>query len=308
MTYHYYELKILKNMKSFKDKVAVVTGAGSGIGRHLSILLKEAGASVAICDVNETTLRETEKILNKYNTKTSVHLADVSSKTTVKVLTENILREHKNVDMLFNNAGVTVNDSFEDTTEQNWDWVIETNLHAVINLTRCFLPILKKQDEAAIVNLSSIFGMITVPNQSAYHVTKFGVRAFSDALSKELSNTNVSVHCVHPGHIGTNIVSNARMTSGPKQNDALQRIMSKLLPIGTSQREMSEFFQKYGMHPSRAANIILNGIKRNKKRIFVGLDAKLMDISQRISPMHYEKLFPIFTLPITILRNKKPLK
>ena len=114
--------------------------------------------------------------------------------------------------------------------------------------------------------LSSIFGMITVPNQSAYHVTKFGVRGFSEALSKELSNTNVSVHCVHPGHIGTNIVSNARMTSGPKQNDALQRIMSKLLPIGTSQREMSEFFQKYGMHPSRAANIILNGIKRNKKR------------------------------------------
>ena len=98
------------------------------------------------------------------------------------------------------------------------------------------------------------------------------------------------------------------MTSEPKQNDALQRIMSKLFPIGTSQREMSEFFQKYGMHPSRAANIILNGIKRNKKRIFVGLDAKLMDISQRISPMHYEKLFPIFTLPITILRNKKPLK
>ena len=295
-------------MKSFKDKVAVITGAGSGIGRHLAILLKEAGASVAICDINEQTLVETKNILQKYKTKTSMHIIDVSCKRSTNLLPQDVLREHGEVDILFNNAGVTVNDSFEDTSETDWDWVINTNLHGIINLTRAFLPVLKGKNQAKIINLSSIFGMIAIPNQSAYHVTKFGVRGFSESLSKELANTNISVHCVHPGHIGTNIAANARMSAKPKSIDPLQKILGKFLSIGTTQNEMSDYFKKFGMHPSRAAQIILAGVLKNKKRIFVGLDAKLMDLSQRLLPMHYEKLFPFFLLPITILRNKKPVK
>jgi short-subunit dehydrogenase len=209
--------------------------------------------------------------------------------------------------MVFNNAGVTVDSSFEDMSETDWDWVMNINLHGVINSTRAFLPHLQKRPEAALINVSSIFGMITVPNQSVYHVAKFAVRGFTECLAKELKNTNVQVHCVHPGHIGTNIVTNARMNVREDTVSPMQEMMGKLIGIGTTQEEMADFFRNNGMHPSRASNIILNGVLKNKKRIFVGADAKMMDLSQRLFPMHYDKIFPLFTMPLTLLRNKKPL-
>jgi len=149
--------------------------------------------------------------------------------------------------------------------------------------------------------------MITVPSQSVYHTTKFAVRGFTECLAKELKDSNVQIHCVHPGHIGTNIVTNARMNERKDVANAMQQMMGKFIGIGSTQEEKADFFRNNGMHPSRASNIILKGVLKNRIRIFVGADAKLMDLSQRLFPMNYDRVFPLFTVPLTLMRNKKPL-
>ena len=295
-------------MQSFSGKVAVITGAGSGMGRYLAVLLAKAGANVAICEINPTTLAETEEMVKAYPVKVSSHVLDVADKAAIDGLPAQVIDEHGQVDLVFNNAGVTVDSPFEDMSEQDWDWVININLHGVINGSRAFLPHLKQRPEAALINTSSIFGMITVPNQSVYHTAKFAVRGFTECLAKELKGSNVQIHSVHPGHIGTNIVTNARMNTKEDNVNPMQEMMGKLIGIGSTQEEMAEFFRNNGMHPSRASNIILKGVLKNKSRIFIGADAKLMDLSQRLTPMHYDKLFPLFTLPLMLLRNKKPLR
>lgn len=295
-------------MQSFSGKVAVITGAGSGMGRYLAVLLAKAGANIAICEINPTTLAETEAMVKAYPVKVSSHVLDVADKAAIDGLPAQVIDEHGQVDLVFNNAGVTVDSPFEDMSEQDWDWVININLHGVINGSRAFLPHLKQRPEAALINTSSIFGMITVPNQSVYHTAKFAVRGFTECLAKELKGSNVQIHSVHPGHIGTNIVTNARMNTKEDNVNPMQEMMGKLIGIGSTQEEMAEFFRNNGMHPSRASNIILKGVLKNKSRIFIGADAKLMDLSQRLTPMHYDKLFPLFTFPLMLLRNKKPLR
>ena len=295
-------------MQSFSGKVAVITGAGSGMGRYLAVLLAKAGANVAICEINPTTLAETEEMVKAYPVKVSSHVLDVADKAAIDGLPAQVIDEHGQVDLVFNNAGVTVDSPFEDMSEQDWDWVININLHGVINGSRAFLPHLKQRPEAALINTSSIFGMITVPNQSVYHTAKFAVRGFTECLAKELNGSNVQIHSVHPGHIGTNIVTNARMNTKEDNVNPMQEMIGKLIGIGSTQEEMADFFRNNGMHPSRASNIILKGVLKNKSRIFIGADAKLMDLSQRLTPMHYDKLFPLFTLPLMLLRNKKPLR
>ena len=295
-------------MQSFSGKVAVITGAGSGMGRYLAVLLAKAGANVAICEINPTTLAETGEMVKAYPVKVSSHVLDVADKAAIDGLPAQVIDEHGQVDLVFNNAGVTVDSPFEDMSEQDWDWVININLHGVINGSRAFLPHLKQRPEAALINTSSIFGMITVPNQSVYHTAKFAVRGFTECLAKELKGSNVQIHSVHPGHIGTNIVTNARMNTKEDNVNPMQEMMGKLIGIGSTQEEMADFFRNNGMHPSRASNIILKGVLKNKSRIFIGADAKLMDLSQRLTPMHYDKLFPLFTLPLMLLRNKKPLR
>ncbi|MDG0969204.1 MAG: SDR family NAD(P)-dependent oxidoreductase [Porticoccaceae bacterium] len=295
-------------MQSFSGKVAVITGAGSGMGRYLAVLLAKAGANVAICEINPTTLAETEAMVKAYPVKVTNHVLDVADKAAIDGLPAQVIDQHGQVDLVFNNAGVTVDSPFEDMSEQDWDWVININLHGVINGSRAFLPHLKQRPEAALINTSSIFGMITVPNQSVYHTAKFAVRGFTECLAKEFKDSNVQIHSVHPGHIGTNIVTNARMNTKEDKVNPMQEMMGKLIGIGSTQEEMADFFRNNGMHPSRASNIILKGVLKNKSRIFIGADAKLMDLSQRLTPMHYDMLFPLFTLPLMLLRNKKPLR
>ena len=181
------------------------------------------------------------------------------------------------------------------------------NLQAVINSSRAFLPHLKQRPEAALINTSSIFGMIALERQSVYHTAKFAVRGFTECLAKEMKDSTVQIHCVHPGHIGTNIVTNARMNKSEESANSMQRLVGKVMGLGNSQEELAAFFRNNGMHASRASQIILDGVRKNRSRIMVGADAKLMDLSQRLTPMHYEKLFPFFTLPLTLLRNKKPI-
>ena len=298
-------------MKSFKDKVAVITGAGSGMGRYLAVLLAKDGADVSVCDVNEETLNETVEMLRKYNVSVSSHLLDVSDKDAIEALPGKVIEQHGKVDMVFNNAGVTTGTHFKDMDENNWDWVMGINFDGVINSTRAFIPHMVDSPEAAIVNTSSIFGMVAVPGQTVYHATKFAVRGFTESLAMEMkeTNPNLQIHCVHPGHIGTNIAADARFDEEDFNQDETQAsnsIFTRNAP--KSQKEMGDMFREGGMHPSKAAEIILNGVKKNKTRIFIGLDAKLLDLSQRIFPKHYHKTWALFMPLLMIFRDKKPLK
>jgi NADP-dependent 3-hydroxy acid dehydrogenase YdfG len=298
-------------MKSFKDKVAVITGAGSGMGRYLAVLLAKDGADVCVCDVNEETLNETVEMLRKYNVSVSSHILDVSDKESIEALPGKVIEQHGKVDMVFNNAGVTTGTHFKDMDENNWDWVMGINFDGVINSTRAFIPHMVDSPEAAIVNTSSIFGMVAVPGQTVYHATKFAVRGFTESLAMEMkeTNPNLQIHCVHPGHIGTNIAADARFDEENFNQDETQAsnsIFTRNAP--KSQKEMGDMFREGGMHPSKAAEIILNGVKKNKTRIFIGLDAKLLDLSQRIFPKHYHKTWALFMPLLMIFRDKKPLK
>jgi NADP-dependent 3-hydroxy acid dehydrogenase YdfG len=298
-------------MKSFKDKVAVITGAGSGMGRYLAVLLAKDGADVSVCDVNEETLNETVEMLRKYNVSVSSHLLDVSDKEAIEALPGKVIEQHGKVDMVFNNAGVTTGTHFKDMDENNWDWVMGINFDGVINSTRAFIPHMVDSPEAAIVNTSSIFGMVAVPGQTVYHATKFAVRGFTESLAMEMkeTNPNLQIHCVHPGHIGTNIAADARFDEENFNQDETHvsnSIFTRNAP--KSQKEMGDLFREGGMHPSKAAEIILNGVKKNKTRIFIGLDAKLLDLSQRIFPKHYHKTWALFMPLLMIFRDKKPLK
>ena len=296
-------------MKNFKNKVAVITGAGSGMGRYLAILLAKDGADVCICDVNEETLSETLAMLRKFNVSVSSHLLDVSDKESIEALPQKVIDQHGKVDLVFNNAGVTAGAHFKDMDENNWDWVMGINFNGVVNSTRAFIPHMINNSEAAIVNTSSIFGMVAVPGQTVYHATKFAVRGFTESLALEMkqTNPNLQIHCVHPGHIGTNIAATARMSDEDfNDNETRPSIFSKNAP--KTQQEMGELFREGGMHPSKAAKIILNGVKKNKSRIFIGLDARLLDLSQRLFPKHYHKTWLFFIPLLTMFRNKKPLK
>ena len=208
-------------MKTFKDKVAVITGAGSGMGRYLSVLLAKDGADVVACDVNQETLNETVEMLRKFNVSVSSHVLDVADKEAIEALPQKVIDQHGKVDLVFNNAGVSTGKHFKDMDEENWDWVMDINLHGVINSTRAFIPHMIDRPEAAIVNTSSIFGMVAVPGQTVYHATKFAVRGFTESLALEMAQTNenLQIHCVHPGHVGTNIVANSRMDEEDLQTD-----------------------------------------------------------------------------------------
>ena len=283
-------------MKSFKEKVAVITGAGSGMGRYLAVLLAKDGADVVLCDVNETTLNETKEMLRKYNVSVSSHLLDVSDKHAIEALPEKVIEQHGKVDLVFNNAGVTTGSHFKDMDEDNWDWVMGINFDGVINSTRAFIPHMIDRPEAAIVNTSSIFGMVAVPGQTVYHATKFAVRGFTESLAMELRDDPIQINCVYPGHIGTNIVLDARfkkeilLTNGEYAKDS----NGKPLTV----EDVGSTFRETGMNPNKAAKIILKGVKKNKRRIFVGLDAKVMEIAQRLSPSHYIRIIPILNLLI----------
>ena len=299
-------------MKTFKDKVAVITGAGSGMGRYLAILLAKDGADIVACDVNKETLDETVEMLRKHNVSVSSHLLDVADKEAIEALPQKVVDQHGKVDLVFNNAGVSTGKHFKDMEEENWDWVMDINLHGVINSTRAFIPHLKDRPEAAIINTSSIFGMVAVPGQTVYHATKFAVRGFTESLALEMAETNenLQVHCVHPGHVGTNIVANSRMDEESYKESLEQENNSSIFTRNrpATIEEMAESFKEGGMHPSKAAQIILNGVKKKKRRIFIGLDSKLLELSQRIFPNKYHRIWPFFMVPLMIFRDKKPIK
>ena len=283
-------------MQSFKDKVAVITGAGSGMGQQLAINLAKENCNVVICDINKKTIQETEEIIRKYNVSVTALNLDLREEENIDNLLETTLKNFSKVDLLFNNAGVVAPSSFLNLSEKDWDWCNDINFNALVKLTRVFLPHLMKNEEAALINTSSIFGIITTPNNTVYHSSKFAVRGFTESLAMELRDEKIQIHSVYPGHIGTNIVLDAKF-----DKDFLSTNTNKAEDTDNDPVTIQEFgstFRDTGMSPDKAAKIILRGVKKNKKRIFVGLDAKVMEIAQRITPSHFMKLIPFLNLLI----------
>ena len=256
-------------MKTLKGSVAVVTGAGSGIGRALAQNLAAKGAQLALADVNSGSLEETRSLLGSAEART--YVVDVSNASAVESFAARVKQDFGRASVLINNAGVALYGTFAEITLEEFDWLFRINFYGVLYGCKFFLPLLKAEPEAHLVNISSVFGLIGPAGQTAYAASKFAVRGFTQALSRELLETPVSVSCVHPGGIRTRIADNARAGAATRVEEQTQA------------RE--RFDQVVRTSPEKAAEVIVNGILRKKARILIGADAYQIDFVQRLLPV-----------------------
>jgi len=256
-----------------KDRTAVVTGAGSGIGRAIAQSLAQRGCHLALADISEAGLAETVGLLKGAKVRITSHKLDVADRQAVAAFPDIVAAAHGGAALLFNNAGVALSGTFDQVSERDFEWLFEINFWAVVRLTRAFMPLLKANDEARLVNLSSLFGLISPPGQTAYAASKFAVRGFSNALRFELEGSNVGVTVVHPGGVATKIADNARR------------------PAGTSNAEVNEQIERarrvLTMPPAQAGEIIVKAVERGAARVLVGRDAKMMALLERLAPVSY---------------------
>ena len=290
-------------MKSFANKVALITGAGSGIGRALAEELADQGCSLALVDWNNESLEETKEIVRKKNISVSTYHFDISDREKINELPEKVLNFHNQIDLVINNAGVSVIGSVDEVSQDDWDWGLDILLKSVIQMTTVFLPHLEKRSEAAIVNTSSIFGLFSVPKQSIYNVGKFGVKAFTESLSLELeaSGSPVEAYCVFPGHVGTNIYSSSRFKSF-QQDEAGAAMFGA--NASTVEEAGVQFKQNAPSSPQYAAKTILKNIKKKNKRILIGFDAHFYDLMSRLFPKSFVKIIWILPFLRSLLRSK----
>jgi NAD(P)-dependent dehydrogenase (short-subunit alcohol dehydrogenase family) len=256
--------------------VAVVTGAASGIGRALAQQLHAAGSALAIADIDEKGLAETAASLTPKEAALSTHVLDVSDESAVRSFAEDVATRHGRVTLLINNAGVALIGNFEELSLDDLRWLMGINFWGVVYGVKYFLPILKQQVRAHIVNLSSVFGMIAPVGQSAYSASKFAVRGFTEALRHELDGSSVTVSCVHPGGIHTPIARHARLGAhaSPSKHKTAIDYFEKVTPTS----------------PEAAATRILKGVEKREPRILIGRDARAIDIVQRLRPASYWKM------------------
>ncbi len=260
------------------DCVAVLTGAGSGIGRALALALAEKHCHLALADLNPSALAETAAQARALGVKVSEHPLDVADRAAVAALPQAVMAEHGKVDLVINNAGVALGGNFEQVTVENFDWLMAINFDAVVCMCRAFLPLLMQRPAARIVNVSSLFGLVTPAGQTAYCASKFAVRGFSNALRLELVDTPVGVTVVHPGGVATAIATSARPAEGVTE----QQMQEKLVQANKLLR----------MPPPKAARIILRGIEKDKPRVIVGNDARILSWLERLLPVNYWRLLP----------------
>ncbi|OON62894.1 acetoin dehydrogenase [Massilia sp. KIM] len=255
------------------NRVAVVTGAGGGIGRAIALSLARRSCHLALCDIDAAALDAVSSEARAFGVRTSTHQLDVANRAAVRALPAAVGLIHGRVDLLVNNAGVALGGSFEQVAEEDFDWLMEVNFHAVVRLTRVFLPLLRESDEARIVNMSSIYGIIAPPGQAAYAASKFAVRGFSNALRHELAGSKVGVTVVHPGGVATSIALNARVPrDAPHEEVERGRAIAQRL---------------LRMPPEQAGELIVRGIEAGRARVLVGNDAKFVSLLERLSPVHY---------------------
>ncbi len=263
---------------TFRGRVVAITGGASGIGRALAVELARRGADVAICDVDEDGLAETARLVRAQGRRATTHRVDVAERDAVYAFKDAVLDEHGRADAIVNNAGVAVTDTVVDSTYEDLEWIVGINLWGVIYGTKAFLPHLIEQKDGWVVNISSVFGLMAFPNQSAYNVTKFGVRGWTEALRQELGGTGVTAISVHPGGIRTNIVRGGRFRrvhdGSVDADEAIQQFDARLARTT----------------PEQAGRIIADGMERRDPRILVGPDAHLIDRLVRLLPVRYTDL------------------
>jgi NAD(P)-dependent dehydrogenase (short-subunit alcohol dehydrogenase family) len=277
---------------NLQNRTAVVTGAASGIGRGIAVALARRGCNLALADVNDAGLAETARMAESAQTnptnqstapnalRISQHHLDVADRRAVTEFPAVVLAAHPGVDILVNNAGVAVGGTFEAVSEEDFEWLFEINFWGVVRMTRAFLPLLRKSDDARVVNLSSIYGIISPPGETSYSASKFAVRGFSHSLRHELAGCNVGVTVVHPGGVATSIADSARVPKGmPPEEIARRRALAK---------------KALRMPPATAGEIIVQGIERRSARVLVGNDAKFLALLERLAPVSYWKIFMRF--------------
>ena len=251
-----------------KGNIGLITGAGSGIGRALAVVLAGRGMHLALADIDEAGLAETARLAAKPGLRLTNHRLDVSDRHAVAALPAAVRDAHGGLDLLVNNAGVAIGGTFEQVSEADFDWLMSINFFGVVTLTRAFLPMLRRSTEARIVNMSSIFGIIATPGQTAYTASKFAVRGFSESLRHELDGSTVGVTTVHPGGVATSIAARARTPAD--------------LPADEAERHKKQFAAALKMPPEHAAAFIVAGVEKNRPRIIVGNDARIASAFERM--------------------------
>jgi NAD(P)-dependent dehydrogenase (short-subunit alcohol dehydrogenase family) len=265
-------------MKKFANKVAAITGAGSGIGRALALDLASRSCQLALSDINEEGLEETATEVTARGVHVTTHKVDVADRHAVHQWADQVVADHGRVNLIFNNAGVAMGSTIEGTSYEDFEWLLNINLWGVVYGTKAFLPHLKDSGDGHIVNVSSIFGLAGVPTQGAYNAAKFAVRGFTECLRQELDMTSsgVSATSVHPGGIKTSIARSARMNSN-------------IGDLGMDTQSSHEKFEKaFITSPEKAARTILRAVEKNQRRVLVGPDAYVYDWMVRLLPSRYQ--------------------
>ncbi|MGC2742341.1 MAG: SDR family NAD(P)-dependent oxidoreductase [Candidatus Angelobacter sp.] len=266
-------------MHEIKGAVAVITGAASGIGRALAVDLAKMGAQLALADVNAAGLEETRALLG--NATARAYTVDVSKAPAVEAFAQAVQRDFGRAQLLINNAGVALVGTLAEVSLEDMQWLIGINFWGVVYGCKFFMPMLQHESDAHIVNMSSIFGLIGPPGQTAYAASKFAVLGFSQSLREELRATSsIKVTSVHPAGIATPIAHSARAGSG-------------VTPV--VRREAEEYFKKVALiTPEEASQVIINGILGNKNRVLIGSDAYRIDRIQRLFPARASAMFASF--------------
>ncbi|KVE38468.1 SDR family NAD(P)-dependent oxidoreductase [Burkholderia sp. TSV86] len=267
-------------MRNFSGKVAAITGAGSGMGRSLAIQLARQGCHLALSDINTDSLAQTVASCTGYGVRVTSQRLDVASREAVFDWARQTREAHGKINLLFNNAGVSLAAAAETVPIKDFEWIVGINFWGVVHGTQAFLPYLRESGNAHVINTSSLFGLIAMPTQSAYNATKFAVRGFTEALRMELEleRAPIGVTCVHPGGVATNIATASRIDASVaaltgQDIETHRRAANRLIDATT---------------PDEAARQILVGVKRNARRVLVGADARRVDKLARLLGSGYQ--------------------
>lgn len=267
-------------MAQFTGKVVAITGAASGIGRATALKLAKLGARLAISDINEAGLKETQSLCSAAGAEVVATVLSVADREAVYVWASATQHNFGKVNIIINNAGVSLSGTVEDMKYDDFEWLMNINFWGVVYGTKAFLPFLRQSGDGHIVNVSSLFGLMSMATASSYNASKFAVRGFTESLIQELliERAPISVTCVHPGGIDTNIVASGRITA------------NKAWGLSNAEQSARNFKRLARTSPDAAADQIINAISQRQRRLLIGSDARLLDAVQRFMPARYQSL------------------